>query len=187
MDKFDKAIEVWKPVIGYKGAYEVSDLGRIKSLARTIMRSNGKTLYVRERIIKPSKDKKGYLRFCLSKNGVSVTCKVHRIVAQSFIPNPYDYAEVNHITGNKLDNSISNLEWVSHSKNVEHSVNNGLYKRTPQKLSQADVENIRKLYIPYSRKFGTNALSKMFGVDSSYVWRIIKHKKRKDLRKEDDA
>lgn len=111
--------EIWKDVKGYEGIYQVSNLGRIKSLSR-----NTKNQYAyKEKIIKQIKDKRGYLIVNIKKRAT----KVHRIVAEAFIPNPNNLPQVNHIDGNKLNNNVDNLEWCTQKENIQHGWKIGLY------------------------------------------------------------
>lgn len=111
--------ETWLPVVGYEGYYEVSNTGKIKSLNRIIMRKNGHPQTVREREIKQSIDKTtGYYIVALCKNGQQISYYVHRLVALSFIPNPYNLPYVNHKDENKLNNNIDNLEWCTPTHNA---------------------------------------------------------------------
>ena len=116
--------EIWKDVKGYEGLYQVSNLGRIKSISY-FNRANKKT-YPRNKILKPLINDKGYLRVDLRKNNKSKKVRIHRIAAEHFIPNPYHFSEVNHIDGNKQNNCVNNLEWCTHSQNMKHAVKLGL-------------------------------------------------------------
>ena len=166
-------IEIWKDVVGYEGLYKVSNRGKVRSLSRLVLRADGKPLTIREKILKPAVDKKGYLRTCL---GSCNTVKLHRLVAIAFIPNPLNLPEVNHIDGNKLNNSVENLEWVTHKQNTDHALLIGKYKR-PRKLTAQQLDEMKNSYVKGSREFGTNALAKKYGLDSSYIWRILNNKK----------
>ena len=104
--------EEYRDIEGYEGLYQVSNLGRVKSLN---YRRTGK-----ERILKPGKDGHGYLQVILWKGGKSKTCKVHRLVAEAFLENPQGLPEINHISEDKTDNSLENLEWVSHEYNCNY-------------------------------------------------------------------
>ena len=170
--------EEWRDVVGYEGLYQVSELGNIRSLPRLAMRSNGKPLTINGKILSPGTDPKGYLRACLGKHN---TMKVHRLVAAAFIPNPLNLPEVNHIDGNKQNNSIENLEWVSHADNVKHAVSIGKYSTRNSKISYDDVRAIKAEYVRSSQAHGTSALAKKYGVTSPYIWRIIHGKKRQTI------
>ena len=95
--------EVWKDIKGYEGLYQVSNMGRVRNSKGCIM--------------KQAVNDKGYLRIRLSKDGKKSHFRVHRLVAETFIPNPDNKAEVNHISCMKSDNRASNLEWVSSEEN----------------------------------------------------------------------
>lgn len=106
-------IEIWKPVIGYEGLYEVSNLGRVKSL--NYKRTGNK------KILKPRINNKGYIHYCLSKNGKSEYLLAHRIVWSAFngeIPKKY---VINHLDYNPLNCTLSNLECVTQSQNMRHA------------------------------------------------------------------
>lgn len=110
------AKEIWKDIKDYEGLYQVSNLGNVKSLKFR----NKMTIFERERLLTP-KNNKGYLRVRLSKNNKQRTYSIHRLVANSFIPNNENKPCVNHINGNKKDNRPENLEWCSYSENEQHS------------------------------------------------------------------
>ena len=105
--------EYWKPVVGYEGLYEVSNWGRVKSLPR-----NGTVKYAR--ILKLYTDKDGYLYVVLSKNNKQKLFKIHRLVAEAFIPNPNNLPMINHKDENKQNNNVENLEWCSAKYNSNY-------------------------------------------------------------------
>lgn len=113
--------EVWKDIEGFEGMYQISSLGRVKSLARK--RSFGcQTRICPEKIMTPKTKKKGYKFVMLYNKPCHYVCKhVHRLVATAFVPNPYHLKDVNHKNGKKDDNTVTNLEWVTRSENVLHS------------------------------------------------------------------
>lgn len=101
--------EHWKPIEGYEGLYEVSSIGRIKTVA-------GK--WRKEKIRKTYTYKKGYIRVVLSKGNKLHTYQVHRLVAQAFLPNPNNLPVVNHKDRNPSNNCVDNLEWCTHQYNI---------------------------------------------------------------------
>ena len=105
--------ETWKSISGYEGLYEVSDLGRVKSLK-----------YGKERILKPGGDTHGYLQVILCKDGHVKKFKVHRLVAEAFIQNPNNLDTVNHKDEVKTNNVASNLEWMSQKDNINYGTRN---------------------------------------------------------------
>lgn len=109
-------MEMWRPIVGTKGFIEVSNEGRMRSLLR------GSPM-----VLKPQTDKRGYQRITVTIERVKVTYKVHREVAKAFIDNPNNLPQVNHKDGNKNNNSVSNLEWITNIDNVHHAIENGLW------------------------------------------------------------
>ena len=110
--------EVWKSIEGYEGKYEISSLGRVKSLTD----KNGKN---RELILKPRVSKNGYLYLNLWESSKGRAKKIHRMVAEAFLPNPENLPVVNHLNCVKTDNRVENLEWTTHSGNALHASQNG--------------------------------------------------------------
>lgn len=112
--------EIWKPILGYEGLYEVSNYGRIKSLHRFVgYKINGKYRVVKQRILSQHLQN-DYLHCILSKNNIKETPSVARTVAIAFLDNPQNKPTVNHKNRNKLDNSLSNLEWATHKEQTLH-------------------------------------------------------------------
>lgn len=109
-------IEEWRPIDGYEGLYEISNIGRVKSFARVIMRSNGTPWSIQERILKPGKNKGyEYVNLC-DKNGHRHKW-AHILVAKAFIPNPDNLPCVDHINGIRDDNRVENLRWCTFAQN----------------------------------------------------------------------
>lgn len=118
--------EIWKPVVGYEGLYEVSNWGRVKSIK-----------FGKEIILKQSKNKKtGRLHVVLCKNGILKTYSVHRLVAEAFIDNPNNYKEVNHKDENPQNNVVSNLEWCDAKYNCNYGTRN---KRISEKMTNGKL------------------------------------------------
>lgn len=154
-------MEKWKDVIGFEGLYQVSDMGRVRSVDRIIVRSNGTLLPLKGRIL-PQYQKLGnstmprlYVNLC--KHGKAYTKLVHRLVAEAFIPNPEKYEQVNHKDENPLNNNLGNLEWCTNiynhnygtrnerqAKSLHKSVEmydiNGKYVRTFESVKAAALE-----------------------------------------------
>lgn len=127
MEKYNTEKEVWKDIFGYEGYYQISNLGRVKSHGRYVKGAYGK--YWKEgRILKHGKTTNGYDFVYLSVNNNKKNVMVHRIVAETFIPNPEKKETVNHINGNKKDNRVSNLEWNTYKENNHHAIKTGLVK-----------------------------------------------------------
>ena len=114
--------EIWKDIEGYEGMYQVSNYGRVKGQERWTHFKNGKKpRFEPERILKFAKHHKGYVKAQLRKEDKLKAFFVHRLVAQAFIPNPEGKPQVNHKDGDKLNNTVSNLEWTTQSENLKHS------------------------------------------------------------------
>ena len=119
--------EIWKPVVGYEGLYEVSNLGNVRSLAHTTRVAKKDCEYDcphPSKVLRPQTRRHGYLSVCLygkgGKNGRFTQVSIHRLVAEAFIPNPENKTEVNHIDENKQNNRADNLEWMTHKENANH-------------------------------------------------------------------
>lgn len=116
--------EIWKDVKGYEGLYQVSNFGRIRSFLKT-GHFKDKFLDTPE-IRTPGIAHTGYMCIVLVKDGKRHTYDLHRLIAETFIPNPENKRTVNHIDGNKLNNKVDNLEWTTDSENQLHAHRNGL-------------------------------------------------------------
>ena len=157
-----------KDVCGYEGLYKVDE--------------NGNVFYVRNnKLLKRMMFPSGYeyVHLCNGK-GKTKLFRVHRLVAETFIPNPNNLPEVNHKDGDKLNNNVKNLEWCTNLENMRHSVETGLRnikgENNPSaKLTVKDVINIRKEYIPKSKEFGTVALARKYGVTNVMIGKIIRN------------
>lgn len=114
--------EIFKPVFGYEGYYEISNYGRLKGLERVVPKKNGRNSTIKERIIIPDLNSKGYVRNKMAVNSRITRFLVHRMVAIFFVPNPFpeSFDQVNHIDGNKQNNYYKNLEWSNNSLNQIH-------------------------------------------------------------------
>lgn len=119
--------EIWKPIKGYEGLYEISSLGRVKSLERYVVFKGVKHLR-KERVLKSGKNQYGYLYVVICNNNINKHKLIHRLVAETFIPNEHNKRTINHINGIKTDNRIENLEWCTHKENIQKAWENGLYK-----------------------------------------------------------
>lgn len=115
--------EIWKDINGYEGFYQVSNLGRVRSMDRYV---NGNHItcdfqFMKGKIRKPVQDKLGYLKVSLRKNGSYKTYLIHRLVAEAFIPNPNNLPCVNHKDENPGNPNVDNLEWCTTDYNLKYS------------------------------------------------------------------
>lgn len=117
--------EIWKDVQGFENQYKISNLGRIYSKDRLCIDSLGRKRFRKEYELHPNINN-GYYRVTLCENGRKVIKPIHRLVAEHFIDNPTNKPQVNHINGNKLDNRVNNLEWVTVQENIIHAYKHGL-------------------------------------------------------------
>lgn len=119
--------EIWVNIPNYDG-YQVSNLGRLKSLEKKIW--NGHQYIIRkEKILKGRINTKGYIKYALYQNKKPKNLSIHRLVAEAFIPNPDNLPQINHIDGNKQNNCVDNLEWCTNGENQQHAWINGLQKK----------------------------------------------------------
>lgn len=142
-----KKKEFWKPVKGYKGYYEVSNLGRVKSLDRKVNSKKGMPKRkILGRMLKLKPNFKGYLYAEISRYGDWKQKNVHRLVAVAFIPNPKKSPWVNHKNSIRHDNRVENLEWCTPQENYDHSISLGNRRQYPSKLYREILkEKIKKL------------------------------------------
>lgn len=164
--------ELWKDVKGYEGLYQVSNLGRIKSLPKFVAYSNGKNYFYAEKMLKPCKNQKGYLKIGLHKDESYKNVYVHRLVAEAFIPNPQNHKQVNHVDEDKANNRADNLEWCDCQYNVDYSIS----KKVCQYDADGNLLCVWKSIIEASRKTkipDTNIISCCRGKYSQaggFVW-----------------
>ncbi len=135
--------EIWKPIKECFDLYEVSNLGRVRSVARATKHSDGKVTNHKTRILKQRENKKGYLTIRITARGKKLNFIVHRLVANYFIDNPDCLPEVNHINEIKTDNRVTNLEWCTTAYNVEYSQAKEVTLISPEGLITV-VRNIAK-------------------------------------------
>ena len=129
--------EVWKDVIGFEGIYKVSNVGRL-------MRYKNSVNMPDRNILKGEVTVFGYRQYKLSLDGMSRRMKAHRLVAQSFIPNPDNKPQVNHKDGNKLNNRVDNLEWATSQENNQHALDTG--------LREVDMKQVRAMHKTMAKK-----------------------------------
>jgi len=140
--------EEWRNVPDFEG-YQVSSLGRVRGIDRLCGNRPGVT---KGKILKPFRNKRGYLEVNLYNNSKSTAKIIHRLVAKAFISNDFNKPQVNHIDGNKLNNEVSNLEWMSNSENQLHAYSLGLQpsrageNNVKAKITDKSVTELKVLY-----------------------------------------
>lgn len=142
---------MWMPVKGFEGLYLVSDTGEVYSL-------------LTNKSLLPARKRTGYLQVTLSKNAVLSYHLVHRLVANAFIPNPDGKKQVNHIDGNKLNNSVSNLEWSTSKENIVHSITVLGKHKIPVNQFTKDNKFVKKWDSILEASKGT-------GIKAQHIWR----------------
>lgn len=163
--------EIWKDVLGWEGYYQISNLGRIKSLIR-----RGRK---KEIILKEGRDRGGYSHVSGYKNKKQKSFLIHRIVLQSFLGK--SDLEGNHKDGNKQNNFLENLEYCTPSENIKHSYKIGIKsnvgeKNPRHKLKEWDIKIIRKLYCNTIYWKDKTKLSKLFDTTRTNIYLIVTYK-----------
>lgn len=180
--------EIWKDVKDYEGYYQVSNLGRVRSLDRYIKQKNRYkkqiNRFIKGKLLTSSKDCNGYIHIILYKNKKYKIFRVHQLVAQTFIINPKNLPEVNHIDGNKENNCVDNLEWITRTENRLHAYRIGLHIPHKKKCIQKDLDgNIIKIWdslkqITEEKGYDASAISrcckKQQKTSYNFIWEYVK-------------
>lgn len=167
-------MEEWRQVEGFE-SYYVSNMGRVYNTLTKRFIGN------------KNSDKYGYKRVKLSKLGARKPIDVHRLVAETFIPNPLNLKCVNHKDGNKENNTVDNLEWCTYSDNNKHAIKMGLTNHPKgedikiSKLKESDIRFIRENYKPNSKEYNYRKLAQRFGVSKRTIYNCVKGIIWKDL------
>ena len=164
---------IWKDVEGFEGLYRVSNEGVLVSTPRFGTYGG---------VMKPYKLNSGYEMYRLYKDGKTYCELAHRLLAKHFIPNLENKPCVNHIDGNRVNNSLENLEWVTQKENIQHAIRTGLMNNRGEshpnvKLTDQEVLEIRDLYI--NKIYNQRELGETYGVSRSHVSAIVLNNKRK--------
>lgn len=170
--------EKWRPVGGYVGYYEVSNIGRVRSVDRLITYKDGRVGKFIGKVLKSGANKKGYPIVYLSKNSKKFTVTIHRLVAMAFIKKIDGKNQVNHIDGIKDNNNVTNLEWCNNSENQLHAFRNGL--KTPERgsdrynsvINELTAKKVKKLLL----RMSANKVSIKTGVSIHIVKDILRNR-----------
>lgn len=138
--------EVWKDIQGLEGCYQVSNMGRVRSVSRIVRAGKNKQRRTSGRVLTPWKTRHGYLQVNLGRNGKAA---IHRLVARAFIANPDNYPDVNHKDENKANNIASNLEWCNHSYNALYGTCQEKllkYKNTPVEMVDRATHKVLRVF-----------------------------------------
>jgi hypothetical protein len=172
-------MEIWKPVVGFEGRYEVSSLGRVKALSRTIHYKDGRIGKLNERLIRGSIMSNGYIAVSFDSK---VKKTIHQVVAEAFLGKTEYKMTVNHKDGNKLNNKLENLEWNTYKQNNDHARTTGLNKQhgvncNLAKHSDQFIDAVRNVYAKYNPSYAE--LGKMFGLTGCHARQIVLYETRK--------
>ena len=158
--------EIWLPVVGYESYYEISNRGNVRSFERTITyETKAKSGIFVDRVIKPKNRKIcintcGYYHTSFKVNKINKVVRIHRLVAEAFIPNPENKPEVNHKDGIKTNCTVSNLEWATPTENNQHALDTGL--RRSAAFGKFGIDNPKSKDIIQLDKAG-NVLNRFAG------------------------
>lgn len=170
--------EIFIPVIGFELSYKISNYGNLLSLPKEWKSGKNNTSSHNGLIVKPGVGR--YACVCLYKDSTITRTSIHRLVAIHFIPNPENKPCVNHKDGNKLNNVVDNLEWVTLSENMQHALKNKL--KVPiggencnfSKLKRNQVDDIRKMYS--TGNYTQHKLAAIYKVRQSAIHKIVTNK-----------
>lgn len=154
--------EQWRPVVGFQGVYEVSNLGRVRSLSRVVRCGYGRTRRMRGRTLRSVVPAEKYPNVAIWFNGIGISRHVHILVAESF-PEMIKGAGpwINHRNGNKSDNRPENLEWCTPSENNQHAYDNGLISKRVRPVIRLDDNKVFRTM---------TAAAKEIGAEVNHVW-----------------
>ena len=176
--------EIWKDIDGYREIYQVSNLGHV----RTKDRKGTRGYFVKSHTLSQCENNNGYLRVRMHLKDCSKGKDyfVHILVAQLFLPKVEGKDFVNHKDGDKYNNAVDNLEWCTRSENEQHAWRTGLKNKQSasrkgeqhgmHKLTQEDVDWIRKHHVPWDKQFGSKPLAEMFGVRPQTITDIVNNR-----------
>jgi len=165
--------EIWK---SFNSEVDVSNFGNVRTIDRKVKYLD-KYINAKGKTLKPAKDKKGYLRVAFKHLGKHTTFKVHRLVAETFLSNELNKPMVNHKDGNKQNNRIENLEWVTNSENIKHAFDNGLIKAKrsiDSHRTKRTKEQIEQMYLLRKLGMSYKSIADKLGVCKSVAMRNIK-------------
>ena len=174
-------MEIWKDIKGFENYYQVSDFGNIRSITRFIDNPLGGLKQLTGKQMTPYKNKQGYLVVTL-RNQHRKVAKIHRLVAQAFIPNPDNKPEVNHKDGVKTNNFKDNLEWSTNQENINHSWETGLNdhfgeKHPNSKFTESEILAIRLNENCLKQK----ELAKLYGTTQGVISKIMRRTRWKHI------
>lgn len=176
-------METWKDVIGYENCYQVSDSGKVRSKNREVSHSSGNGKVVRKgKYLKFSTKSNGYVEVGLRFEGNTRYFMVHRLVAINFIENPLNLPCVNHKDGNKENNFMINLEWVTYKQNMIHARETGLINDYGENSKNSKISDFEFIEITQNKQLTVKELALKYRLSERYVRVIISNKCNRALR-----
>lgn len=173
--------EQWKEVKGRRETYLISNFGNVRTKER-----QGRHYFIPSHDLQKHDNGNGYVQVMLSLPNKIGTYYVHKLVAELFIDNPYNKKFINHKDGNKQNNRVDNLEWCTRSENEKHAWRIGLKNKNTvgtkgenhgmHKLTQVQVDYIRRVHKPFDKVYGSKGLSKMFNVCPQTITDIVNNR-----------
>lgn len=160
---------MYKSIKGYDGIYEINELGKIRSVDRIVERKDGRIRKYKGKELKSATDKGGYAIVQLHKNGISKMMRVHRLVAETFLPNPDNLPEVHHLNHDTNDNIVENLQWVTRAEQIDEHLRAAISKANGTKLRVVG-HGIDKIFI------SSMEVERELGISNSYVSRVANGK-----------
>ena len=160
--------EIWIPITGYEGFYEISNMGRIKGIDRVDCMGQ----FRKTKISKQCFDKNKYLLISLSRDRIDKTFRVHRLVGFHFIPNPENKKEINHKKGIKTDNRASELEWSTNKENIHHSISIGIKRSIKGESNPGAIINQELALKIFNYQGKLRHVASHFNIDKQIVSRI---------------
>jgi hypothetical protein len=164
--------ELWKDIEGFEGLYQISTLGRLKSIGRMARNANH-IHHIKPKILKPVLNA-GYYKFTLSKNEIRKDVRRARLMAIAFIPNPKNLPHPNHINGIKTDDYLENLEWMTVSENTQHAYDHGLNSKNISVIAINRLTKEQRLYASFAKaandlKIDPASISKVISGKANHV------------------
>lgn len=171
--------EIWKDIEDFEGLYQISNLGRVKALAKIVNYIDGRNRHYDEKILKPRMNK-GYGGVHLHSPEKSTEMSVHRLVCIAFIPNPENKPCINHLDSDRNNNVVTNLEWATYKENTQHAIKvKRLHPNAPE-IDDALRNEIINLY--FNEKMSGTAIAKKFNIKHGMVYNIIYSLKSREQR-----
>ena len=141
-------VETWKDIPEFRGSYQVSNMGRVRSVDRVVIYKNGGVRKLKGKVLKPYLNTSGYEKVILYNDNVGTTITVHRLVLETFKPHvDMNDLDVNHMDGDKLNNHLTNLEWLTRRDNLTHAYDTGLIDNKGERSPNAKLSNVDVLEI----------------------------------------